>query len=116
METLSASDPSNLEWRRDLSVSHTEIGGTLMELGRRDEALAEYRKGLDIDQQSADSDKGNAMWQRDLAVSHNKVGDVLLANGQQGAALDEYRKAEAIMAALADADAARSFRQLQQDR
>jgi hypothetical protein len=56
------------------------------------------------------------MWQRDLAVSHNKVGDVLLANGQQGAALDEYRKAEAIMAALADADAARSFRQLQQDR
>jgi hypothetical protein len=59
-----------------------------MELGRQEEALAEYRKGLDIDQQSSDSDKGNSMWQRDLAVSHNKVGDVLLANGQQDAALE----------------------------
>ena len=120
VETLSAKpDPSNLriaarslrcEPYRDRRHAHASWAVVTR-------PWREYRKGLDIEPAMPQTRiRATLCGSDDLARRHSKVGDVLLANGQQGAALDEYRKAEAIMAALADADAARSFRQLQQDR
>ena len=100
---LAASDPGNIDWQRDLSVSHDNVGNVLMAAGRREEALAEYRRSLDIRAAFAAANPGNTGWQRDLSVSHNKIGDVLVAAGRREEALAEYRRSLAIIEKLAAA-------------
>jgi tetratricopeptide (TPR) repeat protein len=104
MEALAAGDASNAEWQRDLSVSYSKIGDTLMLLNRQDEALLTYRKGLKIAEKVADADQGNLQWQRDLSVAHTRIGNVLLRQGKRDEALAEYRAGLSIDEKLAAAD------------
>ncbi|MFO0167301.1 MAG: hypothetical protein ACK53U_01170, partial [Alphaproteobacteria bacterium] len=63
-----ASDTSNTEWQRDLSVSHARIGHLLQAQGDLGGALAAYRRGIEITEELAASDPSNTQWQRDLGA------------------------------------------------
>ena len=69
VQRLTAADPGNTEWQRDLSIAHTRIGDVLATVGQREEALAEYRSGFAIDEKLAAADPKNASWQIDLVLS-----------------------------------------------
>jgi tetratricopeptide (TPR) repeat protein len=60
-------------------VAHNNLGNALMESGRLDEAIAQYRKALQIDPRHAEM--------------HYNLGNVLLARGELDAALAEYQEA-----------------------
>ena len=69
-----ASDPSNSQWQRDLSVSHNKIGDMQSAQGDLAAALKSYQAGTAIRQKLAASDPSNSQWQADLAVSAWKIG------------------------------------------
>jgi tetratricopeptide (TPR) repeat protein len=104
MEALSASDPGNAGWRRDLSVSYERIGDILKAQGDGAGALKSYRDSLAIREKLSASDPGNARWRRDLSLSYIKVGDILVAQGDRDGALKAYRDSLAIMEALSASD------------
>ncbi len=104
LETLTASDPGNATWQRELSISDNKIGDVLVIAGRGDDALKEYRKALAIREKFAAAAPGDAQWQRDLSVSYNKIGDILRAVARREEALAEYRKGLAAMEKLAALD------------
>ena len=56
--------------QRDLSSTLNKVGDALTILGRRDEALANYRKSLAIVEALAAGDPQNLQWQADVAFSH----------------------------------------------
>ena len=104
MQSLSASDPSNTSWRRDLSVCHNKVGDVLTAQGDLPGALKSYRDGLAIAEALSVAGPGNAAWRRDLSVSYDRVGDVLVAQGDLAGALKSYRNSLAIAEALSAAD------------
>jgi tetratricopeptide (TPR) repeat protein len=77
IEPLAERDPGNMEWQRDLSVSHERIGGILQAQGDLAGALAEYRRSHEIFEALAERDPGNMRWQRDLSISHDNVSRIL---------------------------------------
>jgi tetratricopeptide (TPR) repeat protein len=91
LERLSASDPSNAGWQRDLSLSRESIGDVLQAQGDLAGALREYRAGLQVHERLSASDPLNAGWQRDLSGSQDRIGNVLQAQGDLAGALREYR-------------------------
>ena len=101
---LVASDPDNLDRRRDLSVSHEKIGDVKVSQGDLTSALNAYTAAMDIRKCLAEADKDNAGWRRDLSVSHNKIGDVKVAQGDLPGALNAYTAAMDIAKTLAEAD------------
>jgi hypothetical protein len=87
-EALSAHDPVNAGWQRDLSVSYDKIGDVLVAQGDGASGLTAYRKGLGIREALAARDPANAKWRRDLIVSLMKVGAVTGEKGYASRALD----------------------------
>nr|MBC7244257.1 hypothetical protein [Chloroflexota bacterium] len=104
MERLTAEDPSNALWQRELAVSHSKVGGTLQVQGDLVGALTEYRASLTILGRLATADPSNDLWQEDLAVSHQDIGRVLQTQGDLAGALTEYRASLTITERLAAAD------------
>ena len=76
-------DPANIQWQCDLSVSHERIGDVLEAQGDGPGALAAYRKSLAVREALAARDPANTQWQRDLSASHDRNGDVLEALGDR---------------------------------
>lgn len=70
---LTALDPGNTEWQRDLSVSYERLGDVAVAQGKLDEAARAYGDGLAIAKKLAAGDPGNTGWQRDLSVSFFKI-------------------------------------------
>ncbi len=103
---LARSDPHNLVWQHDLSVSHDRIGEILDKTGDPEAALASFREGLAIAEVLTARDGNNVQWQWDLAASHDRIGDVLIAEGKLEEALQSYRRGMAIAEALAKRDPA----------
>ena len=103
-----ASDPSNSQWQRDLSISHIKIGETQSAQGDLAGALKSYQAGMAIAQKLAASDPSNSQWQRDLSVSHNKIGDTQSAQGDLTGALKSYQAGMAIRQKLAASDPSNS--------
>ena len=66
---LTAHDPGNTEWQRDLSVYHERLGDVAVAQGRLDEAARAYGDALAIRKKLAAGDPGNTRWQRDLSYS-----------------------------------------------
>ena len=88
---LSASDPSNLDCRRDLSVSQERIGDLLQAQGDLEGALREYRASLEVSGSLSDADPSDLGSRRDVSVSHDRIGDVLQEQGDLTGALRAYR-------------------------
>jgi tetratricopeptide (TPR) repeat protein len=104
LDRLTASDPGNAGWQRDLSVSHIKIGDLLQAQGDWSGASQAIRASLAIRERLARTDPGNAGWQRDLAVSHERVGDLLQAQGDLAGASQAFRASLAIDERLARTD------------
>ena len=104
LEGLTALDPANTDWQRELSVSHTYVGSVYQAQGQRTEALAEYQASKRILEGLSALDPGNTDWQRDLSVSHTKVGRVYQAQGRLAEALAEYQACKRILEGLSALD------------
>ena len=74
-QRLTSTDPANIEWQRDLSVSQNKIGDVLVAQGDLPAALTAYRASLGIAEALAKRDGGNTQWQRDLVVSYVKLSE-----------------------------------------
>ena len=104
LRKLTASNPGNTAWQRDLWLGHVRLGDALGRRASAQHALAEYRKSLAIAQKLAAIDPRNTDWQRELAISYSKIGDMLLAAERHEEALTEYRRSHVIREQLAAAD------------
>lgn len=104
MERLASSNPSNVVYERDVSLSHLKVADILRALDDRAGAQAHYRSALAIDEKLAASDPSKVLWQADLATAHNRLGVVLRSMGNLAGALREQRVALAIGERLAASD------------
>ena len=77
VERLTAADPANTQWQRDLSISYNKVGDVLVRQGKLDEALKAFRDGLAIRERLVAADRSNTEWQHDLSIAYTRVGDVL---------------------------------------
>ena len=100
-QILTAKDPGNADWQRDLSISHEKFGNVLTRQSDLLGALGAYRQALAINLALAAKNPGNNEWQRDLAVSHSHIGDILAAQRDKIGALESYRQALTINQTLA---------------
>jgi tetratricopeptide (TPR) repeat protein len=98
---LTAADPGNAHWQRDLSVSLNKVGRVRLDTGNDARALAAYEEGLAIMRKLVAADPGNAQWQTDVVFSLYWVGRASSDPQRAGAAL---REALAILEALARDD------------
>jgi len=80
------------------------MGLVLFALGKKNEALREYRIQLAFNEQAVSSNPGNLELRRNLSVAHHQVGWVLLAQGKFEEALVEFQADLAIIRDIADRD------------
>jgi DNA-binding CsgD family transcriptional regulator/Flp pilus assembly protein TadD len=104
VKLLTATDPSNADWQRDLAVAHSKIGDIAQAQGRLDDALTAFHEALAIVKLLTATDPSNADWQRDLAVAHSKIGDIAQAQGRLEDALNAFYEVLAISQRLAATD------------
>ncbi|MEL6528627.1 MAG: hypothetical protein AAFQ27_01615, partial [Pseudomonadota bacterium] len=89
-ETLAESEPGNVEWQRDLSVSYDRLGDVEVAAGNLTAARERFEAGLIIRENLGKTEPSNADWQRDLSVSYNNLGDVEVATGNLTAARERF--------------------------
>lgn len=100
-ERLAASDATNAEWQRELSVSLNYLGNVAEAQGNLDEAKRHYTGYKAIAERLAASDPANAAWQRDLWMSNGKLGDLERAQGNFPEAMRLWTLANGITQRLA---------------
>jgi len=98
-EEIVARSPSNAVFRRNLSISHFNIGRVLVILGRREDALGPLRASLEIDRDLVAKNPGERDLQGNLALGEYKLGRTLMEceRREEGlpllvAAVDRVRK------------------------
>ena len=101
---LSASQPENAGWRRDLSVSYETLGDIQRAMGDLAGALKSFRDDLAIAAALSASDPDNAQKRWDLSISYEKLGDVQQAQNDLNGALNSYREALAIREKISASD------------
>jgi tetratricopeptide (TPR) repeat protein len=104
MAALSAAEPDNAGWRRDLSVSYEKLGDVQQAMGDLDGALKSFSDDLAIAAALSDSDPGNAQMRWDLSISYEKLGDLQQARNDLNGALNSYREALAIREKVSASD------------
>ena len=66
LKSIARRDPERIEWRWDVSISLDRIGDVLLAKGKAGEALAAYRRGLEIAEEAArpirPGPAGSAIW------------------------------------------------------
>jgi hypothetical protein len=72
----------------------------MVAMGKMDEALASYRRGLAIAEALAARDPAHTGWQRDLAVSYHKIGSLEIGRGNAADARELLEKGRAIISRL----------------
>jgi tetratricopeptide (TPR) repeat protein len=103
-DRLAESDPGNIDWQRDRSMSFSRIGAIQMARGDLAATLRSYRDSLAIMDRLAKSDPGNAELQRELAASLGEIGNVEAKQGDLPGALKSYKDGLAITDSLAKSD------------
>ncbi|MGE0023204.1 MAG: tetratricopeptide repeat protein [Hyphomicrobium sp.] len=103
-QSITAADPTNIGWQRDLSVSHEKIGNVLFAEGKLAEALVAYNESLAIRQRVSATNPAYPDWQRDVSAAHDKIGDVLSDQGKLTEAIAAYEASLAIRERLAKDD------------
>jgi tetratricopeptide (TPR) repeat protein len=101
---VTACNPDNWPWRRELSIAHARVGRILEAQGKRAEALSEYEAFKQIMQELTARDPDNARWRRDLSSVHAFVGGILQALGKPAEALAEYKESKPIIQELTTRD------------
>jgi tetratricopeptide (TPR) repeat protein len=109
--TRATGDPTNTDWQRDLSVSHSKLGDLARATGDGATAAADYEAGLAIAERLASTDPTNTDLQRDLSVSHERLGDLAVVTGDRRAAAEHQQAALTIAERLAATDPTNTDRQ-----
>jgi tetratricopeptide (TPR) repeat protein len=99
-----ASDRSNTDWQRDLSVSFNKLGDIAVRAGKLDDARGFYDQELAVAKALAAKDPSNTDWQRDLSASFDRLGDVAVRAGNLDDARGFYDQVLAVAKALAAKD------------
>jgi tetratricopeptide (TPR) repeat protein len=76
-EALSARVPANVDYRRGVGVQHEYLGDVFNEQGKLEDAAAEYRARLAIDQALLRSDPDNPRRKLDVASTRFLLGDTI---------------------------------------
>jgi hypothetical protein len=66
---LLAADGADVQYRRDLALTHERLAGLATADGAHDDARAALRKAFALREQNAATDPDNAAWQSELAFS-----------------------------------------------
>ncbi|MGE0290071.1 MAG: tetratricopeptide repeat protein [Bradyrhizobium sp.] len=93
MAALTATDPTEAEWRRDLSVAHERIGSIHAAQGDLPEALASFETSLAIREALNKEQPDIVLWQSDLSISYGLIGETQLALGAVALARSSYESA-----------------------
>jgi hypothetical protein len=93
-------EPGRPERRWDVSVSLDRIGDVLLAKDKTEDALAAYRRGLQIAEAVVEAEPMRTGWQRDLAATYHKVGTLEARCGRDDAARELLEKGRAIIARL----------------
>ena len=108
---LAEREPSNVAWRRDVSIAHDRMGDVHLAADRLDAALESYRASLAIAETLAAGDVDSLERQHDLSVAHDRIGEVLERLGKLDEALASYRSGLALAEKIAQRDPERVGRQ-----
>ena len=96
MEGLTALDPANTNWQRNLAASHTNVGSVYQAEGKLDEALDEYQEAKRIMEglttPTPPTPIGSGIWRRRTPTS-----GAYQAQGKLAEALAEYQEAKRMM-------------------
>ncbi|HEX6464298.1 MAG TPA: tetratricopeptide repeat protein, partial [Vicinamibacterales bacterium] len=87
------STPHNLDASYNLSLAYKNRGAVLELLGRTPEAIALYRKALDLDRGRVALEPGQGHWRLDLSFAEGAIASALLSQGDLDGARDGYERA-----------------------
>ena len=108
-DSLSQGDPSDLDYRRQLSLALKNVG-SLLQLDKKPQAALErYQRALEMDEVRVSRSPQSASAKLDLSFSLASVGNVLAGLGDIPASLDHYQRARALREELVRADPADMF-------
>jgi tetratricopeptide (TPR) repeat protein len=97
---LTAADPSNTDWQRDLSISYNKLGDVAMAQGQLDAAAQAYRDSLEVRKKLTAADPSNTEWQRDLWVSYGRLADLAERQKKASEAQAYWKQAFDILSAI----------------
>lgn len=86
-------DPGNVQWRRDLAISHNKRANIFLLQGSLQAAYDGYEASRQILAKLAEEQPKSQGWRGDLAVAVNKIGNVLASAGDVDAAAEAYDEA-----------------------
>jgi tetratricopeptide (TPR) repeat protein len=95
-EELGRLDPANTQFRRDVSVSYSNLADVQLRLGQTAQALSFYEKALAVAEGLVKLYPKNTQFRRDVSVACSKLGGVQMTLGDTAHALGFYEKALAI--------------------
>ncbi len=67
-QALSAADPANMSWLRDVALTQGRLGAAYQAAGRTGEARDAYRACLDLSERYAATNPANTTWQIDVVL------------------------------------------------
>lgn len=100
MSDLSAKNPSDLEYKRNLAIYSTEIARAQIKLARHGDALVILRKVIDELDPIIAADQGSTTIQYDLGVAHRLAAQASFRTGDRPAAQSHIDEAIAICSRL----------------
>jgi serine/threonine protein kinase len=109
--TLTKRSPAVAHYQDNVSVTRTKIGDDLVNLGRREEALAFYREALPW-WESLSPNATEPKTRQKLATLYSRMGDALLNDGDNAGALKYYQLELSILEPLLAADPRNAWFQL----
>jgi tetratricopeptide (TPR) repeat protein len=101
-ETLVTDFPAVPEYRRDLALSHNNLGNLLRDQGRHPEAGAAYRAALDFREKLATDFPAVTAFQVDLGGSYCNFGILTRDGGKPAESLEWFGKAIDTLRAVRD--------------
>ncbi|MGJ4919800.1 autotransporter strand-loop-strand O-heptosyltransferase [Bradyrhizobium sp. HKCCYLRH2060] len=99
---LTAANPDDAGFQRNLSVALNRIGAVLFVQRNLEAAHAAYSASLAIIRKLTAAHRGNLSFQRDLAWCHALLADVLTAQGRHAEAFEQRRANTALITHLAN--------------
>lgn len=103
MQRLTASDPTNIAWQRDLALADFEVGEAQYAQNDFAAALESYQRSLATFAPSAAKNTADARLNR-LTLVYNRIGQMQEYLGRSSEALATYKNGIAAVKSLADAD------------
>jgi len=89
----SGTDPNNVFWQRDVSLSLDKMGDTAVAQGKLADGLADYQASADIAEKVAAAAPTELEWQSDLSFAYDRIGYVMRSQGNLKDAMPYYQKA-----------------------